>query len=297
MITGLVCGLRSAGPRSVAAGTFLSVGHGCAILAETPTGRTLLYDAGSMQDGRIAERAVQATLWERRYACLDAIMISHADIDHFNGVAGLMRSVPVGRLFVSQQFLDFRQPAVKALCESGFECGVRIELVCEGDCLQVDEQVTLRVLHPGFGRPHSDDNANSIVLLIEFAGRRILLTGDLDGSGQMALLQQDPLHVDVLLSPHHGSRKANPASLAAWATPGQLVVSADRKVDFKSLKAAYGPQCEIVSTHDFGAVTFAIDRDGAMRPHERVEKERRHEPTGCAEHRARSLTSRSFTRV
>jgi competence protein ComEC len=109
------------------------------------------------------------------------------------------------------------------------------------------------------------NNANSIVLLIEFGGRRILLTGDLDGSGQMALLQQEPLHIDILLSPHHGSRKANPETLANWATPGQLVVSADRRVDFRSLRNAYGQQCEILSTHEMGAVTFEIDRDGSLR--------------------------------
>jgi competence protein ComEC len=264
LIVGLVWGLRPVAQESLRC-TFLSVGHGCAILVETPSGRTLLYDAGSMQDGRIAERAVQATLWERRYAGLDAIVISHADVDHFNGVAGLMQSVPVGKVFVSQQFLDFRQSAVKAVCESSRECGVPIELVCQGDCLRLDDRVTMRVLHPGFGRPHSDDNANSIVLLIEFGGRRILLTGDLDGSGQTALLNQEPMHIDILLSPHHGSRKANPETLANWATPGQLVVSADRRVDFRSLRSAYGPQCEIVSTHEMGAVTIEIDRDGTMR--------------------------------
>ncbi len=264
MIVGLAWGLRPAGHGPLRC-TFLSVGHGGAILIETPSGRTLLYDAGSMQDGRIAERAVQATLWERRCAGLDAVVISHADIDHFNGVSGLMQSVPVGKLLVSQQFLDFQQPAVKALCESSFACGVPMELVREGDCLRLEEEVTIRVLHPGFGPPHSDDNANSIVLAVEFGGRRILLTGDLDGSGQIALLQQEPMHVDVLLSPHHGSRKANPESLARWATPEQLVVSADRRVDFNSLRAAYGPQCQILSTHILGAITFEIERDGTMR--------------------------------
>jgi competence protein ComEC len=81
----------------------------------------------------------------------------------------------------------------------------------------------------------------------------------------MALLQQEPLHIDILLSPHHGSRKANPETLANWATPGQLVVSADRRVDFRSLRNAYGQQCEILSTHEMGAVTFEIDRDGSLR--------------------------------
>jgi competence protein ComEC len=262
-IVGLVWGLRSPAPKLLRC-TFLSVGHGGAILLETPSGRTLLYDAGTMQDGRVAQRAVQSTLWERRYAGLDAILISHADIDHFNGTAGLMESVPVGRLLLSQQFLDFRQPAVKVLCDASAECGVPIKLVREGDRLRLGDDVAMSVLHPQFGHPHSDDNANSIVLLIEYAGRRILLTGDLDGSGQRALLEQPPRHVDVLLAPHHGSRKANPAALARWATPSCVVVSADRRVDFKSLRAAYGPDADILSTYEVGAVTFEITREGRV---------------------------------
>ena len=47
-------------------------------------------------------------------------MISHADIDHFNGVAGLMQSVPVGRLFVSQQFLDFQATGREGSLRVGF---------------------------------------------------------------------------------------------------------------------------------------------------------------------------------
>jgi competence protein ComEC len=262
-ILGLAWGLRSPAPERLRC-TFLSVGHGGAILIETPSGRTLLYDAGAMQDGRVAQRAVQSTLWERRYAGLDAIVISHADVDHFNGAAGLMETVPVGGLFLSQQFLDFRQPAVVSVCDSSAECGVPIKLIQEGDRLRLDDRVAMTLLHPPPGHPHSDDNANSIVLLIEYAGRRFLLTGDLDGSGQAALLRKDPRHVDVLLSPHHGSRKANPAALANWAEPAQVIVSADRRVDFKSLRAAYGPQAEILSTHDFGAVTFEVEPDGAM---------------------------------
>ena len=117
MILGLAWGLRSPASGLLTC-TFLSVGHGGAILIETPAGRTLLYDAGAMQDGRVAERAVQSTLWERRDAGLDAIVLSHADVDHFNGAAGLMETVPVGRLFVSQQFLDFRQKSVVSLCDS-----------------------------------------------------------------------------------------------------------------------------------------------------------------------------------
>jgi competence protein ComEC len=89
MIVGLAWGLRSPNTDSLRC-TFLSVGHGGAILIECPNGGTLLYDAGAMQDGRIAQRAVQQTLWERRRHGLDALIVSHADLDHFNGAADLM---------------------------------------------------------------------------------------------------------------------------------------------------------------------------------------------------------------
>lgn len=263
LIIGLLWGLRSVNSDSLRC-TFLSVGHGGAILIECPNGGTLLYDAGAMQDGRIAQRAVQQTLWQRRRRGLDALIVSHADMDHFNGSADLMQSLPVGSLLVSQQFLDFKQPAVAALCESTAACGVPIRLVRDGDRLRLDDDVEIRLLHPPFGRPHSDDNANSIVLAVEFAGRRILLTGDLDGHGQQRLLQMPPLAVDVLLSPHHGSRRANPVALAEWAHPKELVVSADHRVDFKSLREAYGPETRITSTDDAGAITFEIHPDGTI---------------------------------
>jgi competence protein ComEC len=263
ILIGLVWGLRSPNSDSLRC-TFLSVGHGGAILIECPNGGTLLYDAGAMQDGRIAQRAVQQALWERRRRGLDALMVSHADMDHFNGAGDLMQSLPVGSLLVSQQFLDFQQPAVAALCESTAASGVPIRLVRDGDRLRLDERVEMRVLHPPFGHPHSDDNANSIALAIEFAGRRILLTGDLDGHGQATLLRAPPLPVDVLQSPHHGSRRANSAALARWASPKELVVSADSRVDFKSLRAAYDPDTQIVSTDDVGAITFEILPDGTL---------------------------------
>jgi ComEC/Rec2-related protein len=258
-----VWGLRTPNSDSLRC-TFLSVGHGGAILIECPNGGTLLYDAGAMQDGRIAQRAVQQTLWERRRHGLDALIVSHADMDHFNGAADLMQSLPVGSLLVSQQFLDFKQPAVPALGEATAASGVPIRLVRDGDQLRLDDRIQIRVLHPPFGRPHSDDNANSIVLAIEFAGRRILLTGDLEGHGQATLLRSPPLPVDVLLSPHHGSRRANSGELAVWARPKELVVSADSRVDFKALRAAYDPETRITSTDDAGAVTFEIHPDGRI---------------------------------
>ena len=50
-------------------------------------------------------------------------------------------------------------------------------------------------------------NDASVVLLAQVRGVRILLTGDIEPPGQLALRRTLPdLHVDVLKVPHHGSR-------------------------------------------------------------------------------------------
>ncbi|MCA8997184.1 MAG: ComEC/Rec2 family competence protein, partial [Planctomycetaceae bacterium] len=45
--------------------SFLSVGHGLATIIELPSGQTLLYDAGTIGDGTLAERIVERALWSR----------------------------------------------------------------------------------------------------------------------------------------------------------------------------------------------------------------------------------------
>lgn len=263
MVFGLAVPLFPSGPRRLRC-SFLSVGHGCAVLIEMPHGRTLLYDAGSILSGRRAQRAVQSTLWTRSRSHIDAVVVSHADIDHFNGVPGLMETMPVGSLLVSSAFLDSPQQRARALCAAAVAHHVPLQTIQQGDRLLIDEEVTIRVLHPDPNRLATNDNANSIVLLIEFAGRRILLTGDLEKEGLTQLLNQRPQQVDLLLAPHHGSRRANTAGLASWANPDWVIVGGNRLRRPRELRAVYGSNTRIVTTGESGAVTVTIHSDGTL---------------------------------
>ena len=46
-----------------------------------------------------------------------------------------------------------------------------------------------------------------------------------DEHAQVDLLAEEPTDYDVLLAPHHGSRRSNPPGLAAWSTPEWVVIS------------------------------------------------------------------------
>ncbi len=245
--------------------TFLSVGHGLAVVVELPEGRTLVYDAGQMADGTRATQTVQAALWQRGVRSVDALIISHADIDHFNGVPGLARTLSIGSVLVHETFLDFRQPGVQRTCDVLAGRGVPIQLIRAGDQVKLDRQVELAVLHPTSSDRLPTDNANSIVLEIQYAGRRILLTGDLERDGLEYVLRQPSRHIDVFLAPHHGRVAANPRRLAEWANPDWVIVSDGRQDSSEKLRDVFGPAAQVLSTQRSGAITFVIDKRGTIR--------------------------------
>jgi competence protein ComEC len=242
----------------------LSVGHGLSVLIESPSGRTLLYDSGMMGNGRRATDIVQQTMWHRGHSRLNGLMLSHADADHVNGVASLIRTLPIGRLFVSPQFIDWSQPAVRQVLDTARHCKVPVQLTWQDDSLPLGDGIHCRVLRPAANEMFAPDNANSIVLLIEYAGRRFLLTGDLERDGLLHLLNSPPQQCDVLLSPHHGSLGANTTDLARWARPNWLIVSADRRANLATLRSRFGPDANVLSTADHGAITFGIHADGRL---------------------------------
>jgi competence protein ComEC len=242
----------------------VAVGHGGAVLVEFPGGRTLLYDAGALDDPDRAAEAVQNCLWSRGRDGVDAIVISHADLDHYNAVPELVGSIPVGRVFAARSFLHLDQPEVAAACEAITAAGVPLQIVGRGDRLDVEPAAAVTILQPDFDQQFSTDNASSIVLLVEFAGRRILLPGDLEDDGLDHLLEGPPLDVDVLLAPHHGSLNANRPDLAAWAAPEHVVVSRGHFEGLPRLREVYGERAAVYATAEQGATTFEIGPDGQL---------------------------------
>ena len=121
----------------------------------------------------------------------------------------------------------------------------------------------MEVLHPPRLGVAGRDNANSLTLLVRCRRRRILLTGDLEPPGLDDVMAEEPLHCDVLLAPHHGSRRSEPESLAAWSTPGWTIISNDRRFDLRSVAAAYrAVGSQVLHTGELGAVAVTIDAAG-----------------------------------
>jgi len=116
---------------------------------------------------------------------------------------------------------------------------VPVEPLYEGARLVTELGGTVQVLHPPPGGCHGGDNSNSIVLHVCCDGHSVLLTGDLEEEGLEELLAELPWSCDVLLAPHHGSRRSRPGEVVAWAAPAWVVVSEGAVANAHQLLADY----------------------------------------------------------
>ena len=108
-----------------------------------------------------------------------------------------------------------------------------------------------------------NDNANSVVLAVEYYGHRIILPGDLESPGLDNLLARQPMHCDVLLAPHHGSQQSNSPGLAAWSRPTWVVLSGDGRWTIPEIDATYqAVGSQTLHTFLTGAVEVTIDKSG-----------------------------------
>lgn len=262
-VVGLAIGLRpTESPRLRC--TVLSVGHGLSILIECPNGRTMLYDAGGMSGGSRTARSIESAIWSTGRSRLDAIIVSHADTDHCNAVPELVEIVPTRSLLVHRTFLDWTQPSVSTAIERSAAVGTNIQLIAGGQKIELDPDVEISVLHPASDFASPTDNANSLVICVSYAGRRIVLTGDIEKEGLYHLLGTERIETDILLSPHHGSLAANPPDLARWATPEWLIVSCRDDAIRNRLAAQFGAETQILTTARHGAIQCQIRPDGEI---------------------------------
>ncbi|MBX9655319.1 DNA internalization-related competence protein ComEC/Rec2 [bacterium] len=206
----------------------LAVGHGNAGVLRTPDGRCVLFDAGSITGPKVTSRVIAPFLWNKRVAKIDAIILSHADIDHFNGVVELARRFPIQEVFLPPSFARNTEPSVALILNELRRRQILVKFLWRGDEVSWD-RVTLRVLHPPATFDGGTDNAASLVIRIENEGRSILSTGDVEGDGLVSLLGGSLEGTDVLIAPHHGASASNTSQLAERLRPKGVISSQGRE--------------------------------------------------------------------
>ncbi len=173
----------------------------------------------------------------------------------------LLEQFRIGAIYVSPVMFEQPNRAIEALKGAIAKRGVPLKEIYSGDRLRVAGDVRIDVLHPPRRGVLGSDNANSIVLAIEYQGRRLLLSGDLEPPGLDDLLAELPYDCDVAMAPHHGSAASDPPGFAAWSTPEWAIVSGGRSDRLSAVEAAYGEHgCRVLNTASRGAIQITISK-------------------------------------
>jgi len=253
------------GSRSPMQVTFIDVGHGTCVLLELPDGKNVLYDCGSTSSARFAVNTVSGVLWHKGISRIDAVILSHADIDHYSGVGGIAERFTVERVFLAPMMMDSKSSSVFQLLTALKSARVEIATVTAGDSIDLNSSVQMHVLSPEQEGHYANDNSASLVLTVGCYGRTVLLPGDLEKEGMERLLMQSPIKCDLLMAAHHGSANSDPIRFLEWAKPEFVAVSCGNK-KFSPLAQELFDQsgCEIKRTDRGGAISLVVHHDGQV---------------------------------
>jgi competence protein ComEC len=242
--------------------TFLAVGHGSCVVMELPDGRTLLYDAGALNGPEVTRRTIAPFLWSRGVTRIDEVFLSHADLDHFNGLPSLLERFAVGQISCTPTFAGRDMAGVQLTMQAVADWEIPVRIIKAGDRLS-SGAVDIQVVHPPPVGPEGRENFRSLVLLVRHLDHTVLLTGDLEGPGLGRVLSSAPIRVDVLMAPHHGSVSAEPKALAMWSAPKVVVASqGEPRNPLLQAKAYQETGATYLSTWQEGAVVVTSSLDG-----------------------------------
>lgn len=175
---------------------FLDVGQGDATLICSQDANVLI-DGGNLGNGK----KIVKTMENLGVSSIDVAIMSHLDIDHVGGLLELWRAGYISELYAPfwGESLDMLQ--LQSLCTALPE---HVNLLKQGDNLVLSPDMFLRCEWPKSAE--SGGNSDSLVILAEIYGVRILFTGDVDESVEEKLRNRELQDIQVLKVAHHGSR-------------------------------------------------------------------------------------------
>ncbi|MDQ4086287.1 MAG: MBL fold metallo-hydrolase [Actinomycetota bacterium] len=208
------------------------VGQGDALVLNAGHRSAVVVDTGP------DAQAVDRCLDRLDIRAVPLVVLSHLHADHAAGLTGVDDGRAVTEVEVGP--LDTPVDQLRSVLAWAARERVLVRRAVYGERRHLG-RLFWQVIAPDSHRPlprtadgdeSGDENNASLVLLVRYAGLRLLLTGDIEPEAQQALLRSGAdVRADVLKVPHHGSRYQDAGLLAAVGAE-VAVVSAGADNDY-----------------------------------------------------------------
>lgn len=172
--------------------TMLDVGQGECVGIETREHHVYLVDAGSTSKKKTGQYQIIPWLKYIGTRSMEGFFITHWDEDHISAVGELLDWSKSSRVKIRRIFLPdvaLKDEALETLLQQIEEADVHVEYLSAGECM-MDGALQISCLHPYAKKVPEDRNDASLVLRLSQGEFQMLLTGDLEQSGEDWLVEQ-----------------------------------------------------------------------------------------------------------
>jgi competence protein ComEC len=202
---------------------FIDVGQGDSALVRAGGVAILVDGGGSLwSDFDVGARTVVPALRALGVGRLELVIATHAHVDHMEGLVSVLKLMPVGALVIGVE--DWERPVFAELMAAAEGGGVPVVQVTRGESLALGP-VRLDILNPP-RRRYGDVDADSVAFALYLDDRpTALFLGDIPEAVERDIAFPA---VDLLMTPHHGSRTSTSDALVAAARPKTAAISYGR---------------------------------------------------------------------
>ena len=264
LISILFLGFRQRNYLSV---TCLDIGQGDAIVIQIPGGKNIMVDGGSSSKKNTAAGQLLPYLKNQGISVIDAILLSHTDIDHISGVQELMdlKEKHLTTLRIKYLLLpDWKnpEPVYDELEAKAKRCGISVLKLQQGQKLQFGD-ATMKILSPEPGTEGTNPNEEGLVMELCYGKFHGLFTGDIGEETEKKLLPRLD-DVDFLKVGHHGSRYSSCQEFLDRIQPEAAVISCSESNTYghpspETIKRLEQNGIKTMYTMKSGAVTVSTD--------------------------------------
>lgn len=201
--------------------TAIDVGQGDAILIETPDHKKILIDGGPVNDKTLN------FIKKKGINYLDAIVLTHAHLDHFGGLPKVIKEINCG-LILNTAYHN-NNPSYQRFLEMIKKQKIPVEDVWNHKSFTLSSAVSINFLHPSnplITDAKSIENENSSVMHLTYQSFSAIFMGDAGEPGEKRILRNNPnLKVTFLKAGHHGSRHSSSTEFLKHIKPELTFIS------------------------------------------------------------------------
>ncbi len=251
--------------------TTIDVGQGDSHLITTPSGKHILVDAGDSEflggKGKkdSGKDIIVPFLHHTGVSSLQALVITHPDLDHYGGALNIIKTFPVKELWISDCARIEDKKSWQRVISESYKRGIIIRDITPG-FIWKENFFEMTALHPDTRRC-IDVNTQSVTFRIKGLGHSAILTGDLTIAGEKEILRKKVyLKSDVLKLGHHGSKTSSSKDFLQAVDPKLAIISSGRRNRFrhpskKVIQRLDSLSLPYLNTATSGTISIEFSRD------------------------------------